>query len=350
MKIVLTVPLEEPVPPIKYGGTELVVSLLAEEYTRAGHEVYLLGTGDSTTSAHLAPVLPQAIRRMPSSLQSGPMRDYWKYYSAAKIIETINSLKPDLVHNHFAWRLIAFENLITVPMMSTMHGPISDPKEVTTYHNHASHPYISISDNQQKALQDINWIGTVHNGIDINKYSVNLKKEDRNYFLFLGRTSPEKGLAEIVELVKGTKYKLKIAAKLDTVDQEYFDTRVKPFVDEEQIEYVGEVGLEQKVELLQHAKALLLWLNWEEPFGLVIPEAGACGTPVIVNRRGSMPELVRDGETGYLVNTLDEMKERMTHVTEINPAKARTHVESHFTSTIMAQKYLKLARKIITSS
>lgn len=170
--------------------------------------------------------------------------------------------------------------------------------------------------------------------------------KDRDYFAFLGRTSPEKGLKEIIHMIKKTKYKLKIAAKLDTSDMDYFNAEIKPHIDGKQIEFIGEIGPNEKNEFLGKAKALLLWLNWEEPFGLVVTEAMACGTPVIVNPRGSMPELIKSGQTGFLVNSLDEMQTSLDAVGKINPSDCRTHVEKNFSAQKMTSDYLKLAGRL----
>lgn len=346
MKIVLTASVEEPVPPKKYGGTETIVYLLSREYLRLGHDVYLLASGDSQTPAKLIPIIPQSIRQKGGKDGMGTWREFWKYVNVARQIEEINKIKPDFIHNHLSWRLIAFENIIQFPMLSTVHGPIAS-REAEGFQLHKDHPYISISDNQRKAMPGLNWMGTVYNGIDIDAFPYNEKRDNREYYIFLGRTSPEKGLAEIVRMIKGTHHKLKIAAKIDEVDRAYYEKEVKPYVDGEQIEYVGEVGHSGKTDLLKKAKALLLWLNWEEPFGLVVPEANACGTPVIVNKRGSMPELVQDCANGYLVSSIEEMKTRLDDVGKLNPRDCRTWVEGNFTARIMAERYLALAEKIL---
>lgn len=345
MKIALTVPLEEAVPPVKYGGTELVAHLLAREYVALGHQVFLLASGDSKTTATLVPMLPVSIRKLPTHLSEGIWRDYWKYVSVAKMISELNRIKPDVIHNHYAWRFIAFEDIIPYPIISTMHGPLTDVKEIATYSAHPRHAYVSISDNQRKALPKLNWVGTVYNGIDIDRYPSTLPSGDRRYFIFLGRTSPEKGLAEIVHMILATQEKLVIAAKVDEVDRGYFHERVEPYIDDDQIRYVGEVGLEEKISLLSGAQALLLWLNWEEPFGLVVPEAYACGTPVIVNPRGSMPEIVEDHKTGFLVKSLEEMSAALRKVSGLDRDYIFRRVRERFTARLMAEKYLELMPK-----
>lgn len=349
MKIIQTVPLEETLPPLKYGGTELVAHLITEELVKRGHEVYLLAAGGSKTSAKLIPIVSKPIRQMYDQKALPAWRDYWKMASVSKIIHHINEIKPDIIHNHFAWRLILFEELIKYPMLSTIHGPLTSVTEVQTYSNHSNHPYISISNNQRKALPKINWLQTVYNGIDTEKFEVSRNQSNRKYFAFLGRTSPEKGLAEIIQMIQKTKEKLVIAAKVDSVDEEYFAKKIKPFIDGKKIKFLGEVDHKGKEKLLRGAKALLLWLNWEEPFGLVVTEANACGTPVIVNQRGSMPELLVDGINGFLINSIEEMKDKLAMTSLILPSKCRARVEEYFSIKSMVNDYLKAYEKVISN-
>lgn len=345
MRIVQIAPLEEPVPPATYGGTELVVYNLIEEMTALGHEVYLLGTGDSKTSAKLVPIVPKAIRLAYPPETIDKWRHFLKFFHISTVLKKIEELKPDIVHNHFAWRLVAFADFIDCPTYTTIHGPISSIHERYTYRQFANHNYISISDNQRKALPELNWVKTIYNGIQVDSFKP-AKKSERDYFVFLGRASPEKGLKEICRMIKTTNYKLKIAAKVDTVDREYFEKEVKPLIDGKQIEFVGEVDHAGKVELLSRAKALLLWLNWEEPFGLVVAEALASGAPVLVNPRGSMPELVDNGKTGFLVDSMEEMREKLAEVEKIDIEVCRQTAETRFSSQIMAKEYLKLAGRL----
>lgn len=348
MRIVHIAPFEEPVPPRKYGGVELVVYNLVEEMNVLGHEVHLMASGDSKVSANLIPLVPKSLRAMYDQSEIDEWRNFMKVYQIPKAIEMINKIQPDIVHNHFAWRFIQFERFIDCPMYTTIHGPITSIHERYTYADHPDHNYISISDNQRKAMPELNWVKTIYNGIDVSKFEVG-KKEDRKYFAFLGRISPEKGIKEICETIKKTNHKLVIAAKVDTVDKKYYDEEIAPLIDGKQIKFIGEVDHKGKNKLLKNAKGLLLWLNWEEPFGLAVVEAMACGTPVIVNKRGSMPELVVDGKTGYLVDTLEEMQARMDDVDKIDPEACRSHVEKYFSHTKMTKDYLDLAGKIIGS-
>jgi glycosyltransferase involved in cell wall biosynthesis len=348
MKIVQVAPWEETVPPKKYGGTELVVSNITEELVKRGHEVYLIAAGNSKTKAHLIPSFPKTLREeYPTNKytekQIEGFRSYWKFAKLSEIISTINELKPDIVHNHLNWRFILFGQFVDAPYVSTVHGSIDTLNEQETYKRHPNVNYISISNNQRKGMPQLNWIETVYNGIDVHNFG--LGDGSGGYFVFLGRTTPEKGLAEICKMIKGTKHKLKIAAKIDAVDLKYYETEVKPYVDGNQIEYVGEVDHAGKRALLEKAAGLLMWLNWEEPFGLVVPEANACGTPVIINPRGSMKELIREGVNGYLVNTLDEMKKRLDDVSKLDRKKVREDAVQRFSVEKMVDDYLAVYEK-----
>jgi glycosyltransferase involved in cell wall biosynthesis len=350
MKIVQLIPWTEPVPPKKYGGTELVAYNITEELVRRGYDVHLIAAGNSITSAHLIPVAEKSFREL-YPREKYPEKElkeietYWKWRKAVEAAKIIHDLKPDFVHNHMSWRGVLFSTLYGAPMLTTMHGPVNVYQERQTFLDFPQGNYVSISNNQRKANPDLNWVKTIYNGIDVSKFEIGEGKGD--YFAFLGRTSPEKGLSEICQMIKKTKHKLKIAAKIDFVDTEYFETKVKPYIDGEQIEFLGEVDHEGKNALLKDAKALLVWLNWEEPFGLVVPEANVCGTPVIVNRRGSMPELIEHGKNGFLVETLDEMQVMLDRVDEIDRHVCRTTVEDRFSVTKMVDDYVELITKLI---
>lgn len=345
MRIVEIAAIEEKVPPEKYGGTELVVHNVTEGLVEAGHEVYLLASGDSETSAKLIPLLPKSIRAMYGPEEIEHWRDYLKVAALADILKRVREIKPDIVHNHLNWRLLLFSDLLDCPMMNTMHGPLTSLRERETYRAHSHANYISISDNQRKAMPELNWLRTVYNGIDVEQFDFQETKGD--YFAFLGRTSPEKGVEEICRMIRGTKHKLKIAAKVDPVDRHYFDNYVKPYIDGDQIEFVGEVDHAGKNALLKNAKALLLWLNWEEPFGLVVPEANACGTPVITNYRGAMPELIKEGVNGFLADSIEGMESYLDRAQEIQPVACREHVKASFSKEKMVKDYIEVAESLV---
>jgi glycosyltransferase involved in cell wall biosynthesis len=347
MKIVEIASFEEPIPPLKYGGIELVVHNVTEGLVAAGHEVYLLASGDSHTSAHLVPYLPKSLREMYPFEELSFWRDFHNFYLTGQMVERIKEIKPDIVHNHTGWRLMAFSGVLDCPMISTIHHPLTIRKHLEMFKRFPDANYVSISDSQRKPMQNLNWVGTVYNGIDVTAFEFSDVKQD--YFAFLGRVSPEKGLGALVQMFKKTPYKLKIAAKLDPADQAYYETEVKPYIDGEKIQFLGEVDHNGKNELLKNAKASVTWLNRDEPFGLAYTESMACGTPVIINPLGSPSELIVDGKTGFLVNTLSEMEDRLSRIDEIDPRDCRDRVAAHFSQEAMVRGYLRIMESVLSN-
>jgi glycosyltransferase involved in cell wall biosynthesis len=349
MKIVVLAPPDFGVPPAKYGGTELVIYNQVEEFVRMGHEVYLLGPGVSKTSAHLISIFPDALIDWlgVEKYNNVQARNYYKIYGAAIMLSKIQKIKPDIIYNHCDWRFLFLSQSVSCPIINTMHIIKKRFEDLETFKNFKNSNYVSISNNQRNDFPELNWVKTIYNGIDVTKFDFNDKKD--NYFVYLGRTTPDKGLAEICKVIKNTKYKLKIGAKLDTDNPTYFDNEVKPLIDGDQIQFLGEVDHIGKNALLKNAKALLIWLNWEEPFGMVFPEAYACGTPVIGNKRGSLPEIVEEGKTGFLVNNLEEMAKKLAEVEQLDSQYCREYVEKRFSKEIMAQQYIDLAENILGS-
>lgn len=341
MRIVIVAPIEEPVPPKKYGGTELVVSNCCEQMVALGHEVFLLASGDSVTSAHLIPLVPKSLRSLYPPEELSKYREVHKLHQLAIVLREIDRLQPDVVFNHQGWRLAPFLSLVDCPTFTTIHGPLTSIPEVFTYQQFPDTPLISISNNQRLAMPELHWVKTIYNGIDLSRF-VSEDSTNREYFAFLGRTSPQKGLKEICQMIKRTNQRLKIAAKVDAADKNYFETEIQPLIDGKQIEFIGEIGPEEKQQFLQQAKGLLLWLNWEEPFGLVVVEAMACGTPVIVNARGAMPEIVENGKTGFLVSSIEEMQDRLEDVSSLSSEHCQTVVQERFSARRMATEYLNL--------
>jgi len=348
MRIVQIAAIGEAVPPEKYGGIELVVSNITEGMVAKGHEVYLLAAGDSHTSANLKPLIPQSLHKMHSGKDLKKWHSFYHLKAIADILDVIHELKPDVVHNHLTWQLIMFSRFIPCPMFTTVHGPIGAFYERTTYQSFPQSNYVSVSDSQRSALPELNWVKTIYNGIELDKYLFD-KESQRDYFVFLGRMSPDKGISEIVQMIKKTNHRLKIAAKIDQVDQEYYESQVEPYIDGDQIEFLGEVDQHGKNELFRHAIALLQYLNWEEPFSLAAVESMACGVPVIVNPRGCMPELVVDGKTGCFFNTTDEMQQCLNKVLTIDRQTCREHVKTNFSAERMVDEYLALAYDLYTN-
>jgi len=344
MKIALLAPFEEPIPPEKYGGTELVVANLAEGLVAAGHEVYAVATGDSKTSARLLSTFPRAIRKESIAADMNT-RSALKFMGVARTLELIAPLELDIIHNHIGWRFIPFAKQLKAPVITTLHGPLDINYQKPIYLGYPGHPYVSISDAQRRPLPDLQYAATVYNGIDITKFQFN----DRpgSYLAFLGRMSPEKGPKIAIEVARQAGMKLKMAAKIDAVDRAYFTQEIQPLIDGKQIEYIGEIGPEEKSDFLRQAAALLAPIQWEEPFGLFLVEALACGTPVIALRRGSVPELIRDGETGFVVTTPTEMVERVSLLSTIDRQRCRQDAEERFTIEAMTQGYAAAYQQVV---
>jgi len=351
MRIAIISTLEEQVPPPKYGGIELVVANLANLLVERGHKIYLLASGDSFTKAELIPIFPRALRKE-SEANNLDLREQLKYLSIARIIETLKKLRVDIIHSHIGWRMAPFVSHLKSPTVITLHGPLNVPKIQYIYRMFPDIPYVSISNAQRKYLPELNYVATIYNGINLSQFDFNLHPKD--YFAFLGRISPEKGTWEAIVAAKKAKVKLKIAAKIDMVDKEYFENKIKPLIDGKQIKFIGEIGPEEKKLFLKNAKALLAPIQWEEPFGLYFIEAMASGTPVIAFKRGSVPEIVVDGKTGFVIKPFDKNKktnfkdfvEAIKKINQIDRQQCRKRVEKHFTSEKMVENYEKLFYKL----
>ncbi len=344
MKIVQIAPFEESVPPKKYGGTELVIHNLTEGLTKKGHDVSLIATQDSKTSAKLISPLEKPIRKE-RAIEDPKSRESFKYIGIGETLKIVNSMKKiDIIHNHIGWRLIPFLSSFNAPSLTTLHSPLFEYQQII-YNEYKKCLITSISDSQRKPLPNLNYAATVYNGIDINLFD--FKKTQGKYLAFLGRISPEKGTREAILTAKKTNLPLKIAAKLDKVDQEYFQKKVNPLIDGKQIQYIGEIGSIQKNIFLKNAMALLAPVQWEEPFGLFMVEAMACGTPVIAFNRGSIPEIIENKKTGFIVNNLKEMIKAIPKISSIKRRDCRERVEKKFTSEIMIKEYEKVYNSMI---
>lgn len=342
MKILQVAPLVERVPPPAYGGTEAVVSLLTDELVRRGHEVVLRASGDSITLAELRSVYPRALRTQKGIGSVVP-------YELAHVSDALRDAPEfDIIHNHTGEMLMSFANLVDTPMLTTTHGNLTPDSRFIWgrykgFYNTISHSqarYIAGFPNAQ-------FVGVVHNAIDVKSFPFQAQKDD--YLLDLARVSPEKGTHIAIEVARRAGMPLIVAGKVDGVDVEYFRDVVEPLIDGRQIRFLGEADGSTKRALYARARALLAPITWEEPFGLVMPEALACGTPVIAFARGAAPEIIVDGETGFLVDTIDEMVEAIGRLDEIDPRRCREHIEQHFDVPVMTDAYLAVYGRIVKS-
>lgn len=341
MKIALLAPIEERVPPKKYGATELVVYNLTEELLRLGHDVTVFASGDSQLSARLVPIAPKAIG---SSLRKR-LREALGYQALAKVASFLQREKFDILHNHAGWQALLFKDIFRHPILTTIHWTLENECEKEMYGMFKDMPFVSISDAQRRPLPDLNYVSTVHHGLPLERFPFN--DSPRDYLAYLGRFSPVKDPVAAIEVAKRTGKKLLMAAKINDFERDYFEQEVAPHIDGKQIIYLGELDHSGKVELLRNARAVLLPIKWSEPFGLVNIEALACGTPVLTMPLGSAPEIIVDGQTGFLCDSLDQMCERVSQLGQIDRRACRRHVEQHFSVERMVKGYLKAYKTVI---
>jgi glycosyltransferase involved in cell wall biosynthesis len=339
MRIAQVAPLHERVPPRMYGGTERVVSTLTEELVRQGHDVTLFASGDSITKARLESTCPHALRL--DAATRDPLAAH--LHMLATVYRHAGEF--DAIHCHVDYLCLPFARDSETPTLLTLHGRLDMPELGPLYAEYREVPLVSISNAQRLPLPAANWIATVHHGLSVDQYRFHPTPED--YLLFLGRISPEKCPDAAIEIALRAGARLRIAAKVDPVDEPYFARVVRPMLDHPLIEFLGEKSETEKIALLANARALLFPIDWPEPFGLVMIEALACGTPVIARRRGSVPEVVRDGVTGFVSETDDEMVAAIGALDRIDRRLCRTAVEQDFTATAMTDQYVALYERLV---
>ena len=339
MRIAQIAPLAEAVPPKLYGGTERVVFWLTEELVEMGHEVTLFASGDSVTSANLEPISPKALRLDRNS------PDPTLVYAAmlARVADLSDHF--DVVHAHIDWIHIPLLRSLGVPFVTTLHGRLDHPALATLCTNcfPDSH-FVSISEAQRIPLPQANWVGTVYHGLPKNLLTPNY--EPKGYLAFLGRITSDKGPETAIQLARAAGLPLKIAAKIVRSERRYFTQRIEPLLDGTDVEFVGEIDEAHKAEFLGNAAALLFPINWPEPFGLVMIEAMACGTPVIAFRCGSVPEVIDDGITGYAVEPDDGLN-AISRAVKLDRRNVRRRFEERFTARRMAENYVRIYESTI---
>ena len=332
-----------------YGGTERVVATLTDELVRRGHDVTLFASGDSHTSARLVPIVAQSLWH-----HDPPSNDFAAFQATifGAILDHLDGF--DIVHSHLDYHGFALAQAPGSPFVTTLHGRLDVPSLLPTYRAFAELPLVSISHAQRRPLANANWIATVHHGIDLQAFR--FESRPGRYLAFLGRISPDKGLDVAIRVARRAGWPLLIAARPPLPfsdepevcrDRDYFEHCVQPLLNEPGIELIGEVGGEQKAEFLSQAAALLFPIRWPEPFGLVMPEALAAGTPVIAFREGSVPEIIEHGVTGYICHFEDEMVDAIGRLGDLERGQCRLVAERRFSPEAMASAYERVYARLI---
>jgi glycosyltransferase involved in cell wall biosynthesis len=349
MRIAQVAPPFESIPPACYGGTERVIGTLTEELVRRGHDVTLFASGDSHTSARLHPVVDQALWHHHEAYKD--FAPFWAI-TIGKLSREIEQF--DVVHSHLDYFCFPLARAHRAPVVSTLHGRLDLPELSPLYQEFKDMPLVSISNAQRKPIPDANWVATVYHGIDLNDHTFN--PEPGNYLAFLGRISPEKGLDTAIRIARRAGVPIKIAAREPLpftddpnvrADWDFYETKVKPLLKEPGVEMVGPVGGRDRDAFLGNAAALLFPICWPEPFGLVMPEALLSGTPVLAFRQGSVPEILVDGETGFIRDTEDELVAAADRLADLDRAHCRAEAERRFSPSMMAQAYERVYSEII---
>ena len=339
MRIAQVAPLYESVPPKYYGGTERVVSYLTEELVRQGHEVTLFASGDSETKAHLVAACRTSLR-LDKQCQNQMAHHF---VMLERLFQRADEF--DIIHFHIDYLHFPLSRRELIMHVTTLHGRLDIPDLVPLYQEFHDMPVISISNAQREPLPWANWQATVHHGLPVDMYRFRYKPG--NYLAFLGRISPEKRVDRAIEIARRVGMPLKIAAKVDRVDKDYFESVITPLLRNPLVEFVGEIGDGEKDEFLGNAYALLFPIDWPEPFGLVMIEAMACGTPVIAYRSGAVPEVMEQGHTGFIVHGLEDAVEAVQRVAQLSRKRCREAFERRFTATRMAHDYVQQFERLI---
>jgi glycosyltransferase involved in cell wall biosynthesis len=341
LAIGLVAPLYESVPPKLYGGTERIVSYLTEELVAQGHDVTLFAAGDSQTSARLVPGSARSLRL--DEACENPLAHH------IVLLERVmrESHRFDLIHFHCDFIHFPLSRRLPIPTLTTLHGRLDLPDLVPVYREFRDTPLVSVSDAQRAPLPWADWRATIHHGLPETYGACSTA---RGYLAFLGRISPEKRLDRAIEIARRAGMDLRIAAKVDLLDRDYFDDVIHPLLDEPGVEFLGEIGDEEKERFLGEASAMLFPIDWPEPFGLVMIEAMACGTPVIGFRRGSVPEVIDDGVTGYVVDSVDEAVKAIERIGDLSRSECRRVFEERFTSRRMAEEYVAVYRSLLSEA
>ncbi|MCG8404896.1 MAG: glycosyltransferase family 4 protein [Phycisphaerales bacterium] len=358
MRIAMLAPISWPLPPGGYGPWELVAHNLTEELVRLGHDVTLFAAGGSKTAARLVETSPYAFETWPDAERNRP-REFdrqsgllegppdWRTLEQLHIATCMQQAAEgafDVVHSHLHVHALVFARLIPCPLVSTLHGATWVRSAHPVFRAYREMPFVSISNAERQFLPELNYAATVYNGIRIENFPFESQKED--YLLFAGRLAPEKGPAEAIDVARRAGRRLLMAGMIEPQHEDYFTSRIKPHIDGKQVEYLGLLSQKELAPVYRKAAAVLFLINWCEPFGLVAVEAQATGTPLIATRFGALPEIILEGQTGYVVESLEQAVERVSHLDRLSPEACRQNVESRFTAQAMARGYESLYRKL----
>ena len=338
MRIAQIAPLTEAVPPKLYGGTERVIAWLTEELVALGHDVTLFASGDSHTSARLEAIWPRALRLDTS------VRDPMGLHMAMLEQVRRQSDQFDVLHFHLDYYPFSLFSRQTTPFITTLHGRLDLPEHQPVFTTFSSMPVISISNSQRRPVPQAGWVKTIYHGLPADLLTP--KPVRPSYLAFLGRISPEKSVDRAVRIAERCGLPIKIAAKIDRADLDYFEEQIRPLMSLPFVEYLGEINDAQKPEFLSGAIALLVSIDWPEPFGLVMIEAMACGTPVIAFNRGSVPEIVEDGLTGFIVEDETSAVGAVGQLSTLSRERVRARFDERFTARRMANEYLAVYRQL----
>jgi len=341
MRIAQVAPLYESVPPKLYGGTERIVSYLTEELVRLGHEVTLFASGDSETKAKLVAACPQALWR------DGNCRETLPHHVRLMELVFQDVSRFDVIHFHCDYLHFPLLRRHPYPSITTLHGRLHAPDLQTLFDEYVEVPLVSISDTQRQPIPWANWQATVYHGLPRDLYP--FREQPGDYLAFLGRISPEKRLDRAITIARQADMRLKVAAKIYPEERDYFKQTIEPLLHKFRswVEFIGEVSDQEKDDLLGNALALLFPIDWPEPFGLVMIEAMSCGTPVIAWRNGSVPEVIEDGVTGFVVDSVEEAAQAVGRVASLSRHTCRRMFEERFDATRMAQDYMEVYRRLV---
>lgn len=359
MRIAMLAPISWPLPPAGYGPWELVAYNLTEELVKQGHGVTLFAAGGSKTRAKLVETCPYALETWPEEercrvrrydpatghLEGPPDGSVLQSRHIAMCMERAAVGEFDVVHSHLHVHAMVFGRLIKCPLVSTLHGAAWARAHHPILTEYKDLPFVSISNAERKLLPELNYVATVYNGIRIEEFPFEAEKDD--YLLFAGRLSPEKGPDVAIEIAKRSGRRLLMAGMIESQYQDYYDTKVKPHEDGKQVEYLGLLTQKELAPVYRKAAAVLFPINWCEPFGLVAVEAQASGTPLIATRYGALPEIIAEGETGFVVDTVEQAVSAVEKLSGISPEACRKNVETRFTAATMAKGYAKAYASVV---